>query len=70
MKRLWKILQASWLEPKTTQIDWADVSDVVKFQMHTEMTLFEQTQVQDSYLYVGKYKGEYRILNADVFDEY
>ena len=58
------------LEPKTTQVDWADVSDIVKFPMHTEITMFEQTQVQDSYLYIGKYKGEYRIINADVFDEY
>ena len=58
------------LKPKTTQVDWADVSDMVKYTMHIEMTVFDQTQNMDSYLYIGKYKGEYRIINADIFDEY
>jgi hypothetical protein len=58
------------LKEKTTQIDWADVSDVTKYLIRTDITMFDQTSTQETYIYVGKYKGEYRVLNADVYDDF
>lgn len=58
------------LKEKTTQIDWADVSDVTRYVIRTDITMFDQTKTQETYIYVGKYKGEYRVLNADVYDDF
>ena len=58
------------LKEKTTQLDWADVSDVTKYLIRTDITMFDQTRTQETYIYVGKYKGEYRVLNADVYDDF
>lgn len=58
------------LKERTTQIDWTDVSDVTKYLIRTDITMFDQTSTQETYIYVGKYKGEYRVLNADVYDDF
>jgi hypothetical protein len=45
-----------------------DVSDVVKYPVHAEMTFFGQEQKSDTFIYIGKYKGEYRVIYTDSMD--
>ena len=49
------------------QVSMDDVSDIVKYSLHIDMNVMGQSQSQDTYLYIGKYKGEYRIIYTEAF---
>lgn len=49
------------------QVSMDDVSDMVKYSLHIDMNVMGQAQSQDTYLYIGKYKGEYRIIYTEAF---
>ena len=42
-----------------------DVTDIVKFPMTAKVTVMGQEQVTNSYVYVGKYNGQYRIITQE-----
>jgi len=50
------------------QISMAGVTDIVKVPIHLDITVFEETQSTDTYLYIGKYNGEFRIIYTDAME--
>lgn len=52
----------------SSRIEEEDVSDVVKYLIHVETNTVGNQESTDSYLYVGKYRGEYRVVYTDLFD--
>ena len=58
--------------PATYGIDLNDIdaSDLVKYTIHIELTAFGSPNVQDNVIYIGKYKGEYRILNTSSMETF
>ena len=50
------------------KINDVDTSDIVKYTIHVELSVFGTQSAQDTEIYIGKYKGEYRILNTTSMD--
>ena len=48
--------------------DMESVTDLVKYEIEYHMEIGEETQDQTETVYVGKYNGEYRIVQCFIFE--